>query len=192
MIKLSYYSLDKLDTPLDCNSVYIQFISPWGLMGMRASIMGISNIFFLDAPDPDALFVGKIITPEIRQLLIFSKAGSGDSEPIENMQRAINYINGENVNDDIYLCPACTDFQFSVFEALLRIPSGTTVYYKDIAKAIDHPTATRAVATAVGRNDIAVLIPCHRVIPASGGYGEYRWGSYRKRTLIAAEKELLQ
>ena len=81
-----------------------------------------------------------------------------------------------------------TNFQIKVWEALLRIPPGGLVGYGDIARAIGRPQASRAVGGAVGANPIAVLIPCHRAIRASGRFETgYRWGSARKRALIAWE-----
>jgi AraC family transcriptional regulator of adaptative response/methylated-DNA-[protein]-cysteine methyltransferase len=78
-------------------------------------------------------------------------------------------------------------FQLKVWEALLRWPSGQLCAYQDVAEAIGKPRATRAVASAIARNQIAVLIPCHRVIRSTGDISEYRWGRGRKRTLIAWE-----
>lgn len=80
-----------------------------------------------------------------------------------------------------------TNFQIKVWEALLRIPPGTVVSYGDIARAIGHPDSYRAVGTAVGRNPIAYLIPCHRVIQSSGAFGNYRWGGARKRAMLGWE-----
>jgi AraC family transcriptional regulator of adaptative response/methylated-DNA-[protein]-cysteine methyltransferase len=80
-----------------------------------------------------------------------------------------------------------TNFQLKVWEALLRIPPGALVSYGDIARSIGHPDAHRAVGTAVGQNPIAYLIPCHRVIRSSGAFGEYRWGSARKKAMVAWE-----
>lgn len=80
-----------------------------------------------------------------------------------------------------------TNFQVQVWNALLRIPAGRFAAYEDIAHAIGSPKAMRAVGTAVGRNPIAFLIPCHRVIRASGAIGGYRWGLPRKRAMIAWE-----
>lgn len=80
-----------------------------------------------------------------------------------------------------------TPFQIKVWEALLRIPEGAVSSYEDIASAIGRPTAMRAVGTAVGRNPIAYLIPCHRVIRKTGAFGDYRWGSARKRAMLAWE-----
>lgn len=80
-----------------------------------------------------------------------------------------------------------TNFQIQVWRALLRIPFGGNVTYRGIAEAIDKPTAARAVGTAVGRNPVGYLIPCHRVIRASGELGGYRWGEDRKGAMIGWE-----
>ena len=80
-----------------------------------------------------------------------------------------------------------TNFQIKVWQALLRIPSGSLVTYGDIAKAIGSPRASRAVGSAVGQNMISLLIPCHRVILASGAVHNYRWGVDKKHALLAAE-----
>ncbi|WP_415183613.1 methylated-DNA--[protein]-cysteine S-methyltransferase [Phaeovulum sp.] len=78
-------------------------------------------------------------------------------------------------------------FQIKVWEALLQIPSGHVTTYSDIAGAIGHPRAVRAVGTAVGRNPVAFLIPCHRALRKSGGLGGYHWGLPVKRAMLAWE-----
>ena len=78
-------------------------------------------------------------------------------------------------------------FQIKVWEALMRIPSGHVTTYSEIADAIGHPRAVRAVGTAVGRNPIGYLIPCHRALRKSGGLGGYHWGLPVKRALLAWE-----
>lgn len=78
-------------------------------------------------------------------------------------------------------------FQIKVWEALLSIPSGHVTTYADIAGAIGHPQAHRAVGTAVGRNPISFLIPCHRALRRDGGLGGYHWGLPRKRAMLAWE-----
>ena len=80
-----------------------------------------------------------------------------------------------------------TEFQVLVWRALLEVRPGQLTTYSQIARRIDRPAAVRAVGTAVGRNPIACLIPCHRVIRSTGVIGEYRWGSPRKRLLVATE-----
>jgi AraC family transcriptional regulator of adaptative response/methylated-DNA-[protein]-cysteine methyltransferase len=78
-------------------------------------------------------------------------------------------------------------FQIKVWEALLRIPSGQVTTYSDLAGAIGHPHAVRAVGTAVGRNPVSWLIPCHRALRKSGGLGGYHWGLPVKRAMLAWE-----
>jgi len=80
-----------------------------------------------------------------------------------------------------------TNFQLKVWEALLKIPSGTVTTYEGLAERIGQPAASRAVGTAVGHNPIAVLIPCHRVIRKVGEFGNYRYGASRKKALLAYE-----
>ncbi len=82
-----------------------------------------------------------------------------------------------------------TAFQWRVWQALQHIPHGETRSYSDIATAIGEPAAVRAVANACGRNRLAVVVPCHRVIRADGSLGGYRWGIERKRTLLARERK---
>lgn len=78
-------------------------------------------------------------------------------------------------------------FQIKVWEALMRIPSGHVTTYSEIAQSIGSPRAVRAVGTAVGRNPISYLIPCHRALRKSGGLGGYHWGLPVKRALLAWE-----
>lgn len=81
-----------------------------------------------------------------------------------------------------------TRFQIAVWRALLAIPDGATTTYGDLAAAIGHPSAHRATGTAVGRNPVAWLIPCHRVIRRDGVLGQYRWGPERKAVMLAWER----
>lgn len=78
-------------------------------------------------------------------------------------------------------------FQIKVWEALLRIPSGQVTTYSELARVTGHPQAVRAVGTAVGRNPISWLIPCHRALRKSGGLGGYHWGLPIKRAMLAWE-----
>lgn len=80
-----------------------------------------------------------------------------------------------------------TNFQVRVWEALLAIPPGQATTYQQIAAALEQPSASRAVGSAVGRNPIAFLIPCHRVLRKSGELGGYRWGTIRKQAMLAWE-----
>ncbi len=82
-----------------------------------------------------------------------------------------------------------TAFQIKVWQSLLEIPFGKLTNYIEIAKAINQPNASRAVGTAIGKNPIAMLIPCHRVVQTNGQLGGYRWGLNRKSSIIQWEIE---
>ncbi len=95
---------------------------------------------------------------------------------------------GAEIGAPLPILLAGTNFQLKVWEALLRVPSGGLCSYSDLAQLMGRPTATRAVASAVARNHIAYLIPCHRVIRSMGEFGQYRWGAARKQALIGFEQ----
>lgn len=80
-----------------------------------------------------------------------------------------------------------SNFQIQVWRALLNIPAGALCSYGQLAAAVGRPTASRAVAQAVGANPVAYLIPCHRVLRSSGALGGYRWGTPRKQAIVAWE-----
>lgn len=80
-----------------------------------------------------------------------------------------------------------TPFQINVWEALMKIPEGSVRSYSEVAEQIGNPKASRAVGSAVAKNPIAYLIPCHRVIKSTGEFGNYRWGSDRKTAMIGWE-----
>jgi AraC family transcriptional regulator of adaptative response/methylated-DNA-[protein]-cysteine methyltransferase len=84
-----------------------------------------------------------------------------------------------------------TNFQLQVWAALLRIPPGSIASYGDIAAAIGQPTASRAVGAALGQNTIGFLVPCHRVLRATGLFQSYRWGATRRRAMLAWEASQL-
>ena len=85
-----------------------------------------------------------------------------------------------------------TDFQLKVWETLLKIPLGQLSTYGTIAEKIKNPNASRAVGTAIGSNPVAFLIPCHRVIQATGIFGGYMWGPVRKTAIIGWEAAKVQ
>ena len=80
-----------------------------------------------------------------------------------------------------------TAFQWQVWQALASIPYGETRTYGEVASSIGKPRAVRAVARACATNPVALAIPCHRVVPAAGGAGGYRWGVDRKQALLRRE-----
>lgn len=93
-------------------------------------------------------------------------------------------------NQAIHLHVSATNFQVSVWRALLNTSSGQLLSYKDIAQDIGNPKGARGVGQAVGANPVAYLIPCHRVIKQSGALSGYRWGTHNKQALLAWEQAL--
>lgn len=81
-----------------------------------------------------------------------------------------------------------TEFQISVWRALLTIPVHSTISYQELAERIGRPQSWRAVANAVGRNNVAYFVPCHRVVRKNGDLGGYRWGIELKAQLLRGEK----
>jgi AraC family transcriptional regulator of adaptative response/methylated-DNA-[protein]-cysteine methyltransferase len=94
--------------------------------------------------------------------------------------------------DEITLHLSGTPFQLNIWKALLTIPSGCLRTYSDIAEQIDKPKANRAVGSAIGKNPVSFIIPCHRVIRSTGAIGNYRWGSVRKKAMIGWEGAKIQ
>ncbi len=92
-----------------------------------------------------------------------------------------------SANHPIRLMLIGTAFEVRVWQALLRIPIGRAVSYSDIAHHLGNPKAMRAVGTAVGRNPISFVVPCHRVLRTDGALGGYHWGLTRKRAMLGWE-----
>ena len=102
--------------------------------------------------------------------------------------KAQTYLENIFINNKKYnLLVKGTNLQVNVWKALLNLPNGVIATYQDIANYIEKPNAVRAVASAIGKNHIGYLIPCHRVIAKSGAMSGYRWGIERKKILIAYE-----
>jgi AraC family transcriptional regulator of adaptative response/methylated-DNA-[protein]-cysteine methyltransferase len=101
----------------------------------------------------------------------------------------VEHLAGRRPALDLPLDVQATAFQWQVWQALSAIPYGETRTYAEVAEAIGRPRAARAVARACAANPVALAVPCHRVVPAAGGAGGYRWGAGRKRSLLALERE---
>ncbi|MFO0889947.1 MAG: methylated-DNA--[protein]-cysteine S-methyltransferase [Isosphaeraceae bacterium] len=101
------------------------------------------------------------------------------------------YFEGESVTFDLPLGLGGTAFQRRVWQALCAIPYGVAISYAELARRIGQPGASRAVGSANGRNPVAIIVPCHRVIGADGGLGGYGGGLDRKRWLLEHEAEVL-
>jgi methylated-DNA-[protein]-cysteine S-methyltransferase len=108
--------------------------------------------------------------------------------PFADVRRQLSeYFDGERVTFDGELVMAGSAFEQSVWRALREIPYGETVSYGEIARRVGQPSAARAVGVANGRNPIAVIVPCHRVIGADGSLTGYGGGLERKRLLLELE-----
>ena len=94
---------------------------------------------------------------------------------------------GQPVHSELALDVRATAFQRRVWRLLQQIPVGETRTYAEVARQLGSPRSARAVARACATNPVALAVPCHRVVPAAGGPGGYRWGSERKRKLLADE-----
>lgn len=100
------------------------------------------------------------------------------------------YLGGGRRTFSLPLDLSGTPFQRRVWAALQSVPWGATLTYGQLAKQIGSPRAVRAVASAVARNPVAVIIPCHRIVPASGDTGNYRWGAAMKKRLLQHESRV--
>lgn len=122
----------------------------------------------------------------LKQPLKKTKNMSTKFEQLE--QSAKKFIQGDaHAFDGVSVNVAGTDFQKKVWKATRTIPYGQTRTYAQIAKQIGHPKAVRAVGTALGKNPVCIIVPCHRVVPSSGGIGKYAYGKGVKKWLLDHE-----
>lgn len=104
------------------------------------------------------------------------------------VKAVVQHLRGNAPSLELPIDVQATAFQWKVWRALQRIPYGETRAYAEVAQAIGHPKAARAVARACATNPVCLVVPCHRVVPAAGGTGGYRWAADRKARLLATEK----
>ena len=134
--------------------------------GTRDTITGIN---FVDEKYPDA---------------------NGDSPAVQAGVRQLSeYFRGERTTFDLPLEFHGTEFQKKVWRALLDVPFGSTASYGDIARAIGNPKAVRAVGGANAKNPISIVAPCHRIIGSNGKLTGYGGGLWRKKWLLAHERD---
>ena len=112
-----------------------------------------------------------------------------DGELVDWMSNLLRRLDGEVELPDLPIDVQATAFQRRVYDELKRIPAGETRTYSQIAKKLGGESGRRAVARACATNEVAVLIPCHRVVRSDGGMGGYRWGLNRKEELLSREKQ---
>jgi len=111
-----------------------------------------------------------------------------DTQSAEAIEQLKAYFTGELREFDVPLAMAGTEFQRRVWTELQRIPYGETTTYGELAERLGQPTASRAVGLANGKNPISIIVPCHRVVGASGSLTGYGGGLPRKRYLLSFEK----
>jgi len=158
---------------------YSEHESPFGRVFIASTPRGICNLTFLENEENDEHLAA-----------LYKKWPRAEIH--ENHDKTLAIIEtmfGKNTVLDrpLSLYVSGTNFQVSVWKALLDIPPGKVASYSDVATAIGHPRAARAVGLAVGANPVAFLIPCHRVIQQSGQIGGYRSGEIRKHAIHAWE-----
>jgi len=117
-----------------------------------------------------------------------ARAEAAPKEVAQLCRQLEEWLDGRRDRVDTALDLTGTPFQLQVWQELQKIPRGTTVSYTEVAKRVGKPAAVRAVANACGRNPVALLVPCHRVIAKDGGLGGYGGGLDRKRELLAREQ----
>jgi AraC family transcriptional regulator of adaptative response/methylated-DNA-[protein]-cysteine methyltransferase len=150
-----------------------------GSILVARSERGVCAIFLGD--DPDAL------TRELQDRFPRATLIGGDPAFEEVVAKVVGLIEAPGSGVDLPLDVRGTAFQQRVWRALREIPAGSTASYREIARRIGAPRATRAVAHACAANPVAVAIPCHRVVRSDGGLAGYRWGVERKRELLERE-----
>lgn len=154
-------------------------------LGAMISVADQERLHLLEFADRRAL------PTELRKLQRFARGriGIGRPDPIESVSGELkSFFEGQSACFQTPLALHGTAFARSVWEELQQIPAGETRSYRDLAYALGRPSAVRAVANANGQNQIAILIPCHRVIGADGSMVGYGGGLWRKQKLIQLEK----
>ena len=125
---------------------------------------------------------------ELRREFPKAKIAEHPSRALDHLTAAVRALSGGGLPaGTLPLDIRGTAFQWRVWRALTRIPAGETRSYRDVAAAIDEPTAARAVARVCATNPVALVIPCHRVVGADGTTGGYRWGAPTKKRLVEKE-----
>lgn len=160
---------------------YHYYDTQFGKVLVITNPFGVMCVAFCDEKENGETFA--------RSSAIVSTAECYDQED-ELQHRVIDFLSGKKSSEKIVLYLAGTDFQMRVWEELLKIPVGSLKTYKEVATALNIEKGVRAVGSAIGRNPIAFLIPCHRVIRSDGGLGGYRWGLERKKRIIDWEQSL--
>ncbi|MGH9442773.1 MAG: bifunctional DNA-binding transcriptional regulator/O6-methylguanine-DNA methyltransferase Ada, partial [Thermoanaerobaculia bacterium] len=158
---------------------YAVVASPLGRLLVAATDRGICQVKLGDAPgalerELRAEYPRAILTQDNRALVRWTAA-------------ILRHLEGKEPHLDLPTDVRATAFQQKVWSLLKKIPYGETRSYSEIARLAGNPKATRAVARACATNPVAIVVPCHRVVSKDGTEGGYRWGTERKKKLLAAE-----
>ncbi len=146
--------------------------TPLGVLKITGDSEGISSISFTE----EKLSKGKKVPASLEKAVIQMR----------------EYFNGTRTTFDLKLNPNGTDFQKKVWKNLENIPFGKTVCYLSVAKQLGDPKVIRAAASANGKNPLAIVIPCHRVIGSDGSLTGYAGGLHRKKWLLEHESPVTQ
>ncbi|WP_158799682.1 methylated-DNA--[protein]-cysteine S-methyltransferase [Pedobacter sp. L105] len=157
---------------------YIFANTPFGTVLVASTTKGICHMAFADEGETVAL-----------EQLTSSFPNAHYTQIVDKIQQNALFIFSKDWSnlDEIKLHLKGTAFQIKVWETLLKVPSGGLTTYSSLAKSAGYTGASRAVGTAIGNNPVAFLIPCHRVIKATGELGQYHWGTVRKNVIIGWE-----
>jgi AraC family transcriptional regulator of adaptative response/methylated-DNA-[protein]-cysteine methyltransferase len=153
--------------------------SPLGQMLVAATSKGVCRIAFGDSQQK--------LEAELRGEFRRARLIADEAAVRPYVLALLSYLQGENQSLDLPLHIRASVFQRRVYRELKKIPLGETRSYADIARALGQPNAHRAVARACATNDVALAIPCHRVVRSDGALAGYRWGVERKRKLLEME-----
>ena len=151
-----------------------------GAILVAATGMGICAILLGDDPHQ--------LVRDVQDQFPNAQLIGGDRDFEQIVAQVIAFVEAPDQEFKLPLDIHGTAFQQRVWEALRRIPAGSTASYAEIAKQLGHPNAARAVAQACASNAVAVAIPCHRVVRTDGSLSGYRWGIERKRALLDSER----
>ena len=144
------------------------YLSPVGWLEIESGNNMITKLIFCETPD----IINEPETPVLQQCCL----------------ELDEYFAGQRKKFNVKIAFTGTPFQIRVWQELLKIPYGKTISYADLAKAAGNSKACRAAGSANGKNPIAIIIPCHRVIASNGGMGGYAYGLEAKKQLLKIEE----
>jgi AraC family transcriptional regulator, regulatory protein of adaptative response / methylated-DNA-[protein]-cysteine methyltransferase len=151
-----------------------------GAILVASSRKGVVSILLGDEPDQ--------LVRNLQDRFARAHLVGGDHEYEALVARVVGFVEALHIGLGLPLDVRCTAFEQRVWQALQEIPAGRTISYTEIARRIGSPRAARAVAGACAANNLAIAIPCHRVVRRDGALSGYAWGAERKRELLDRER----